>query len=91
MEEPGGLQSIGSQRIGPDLATKQQVKVSNSYPGRVSTSVKLCLQSRLVPTLCPCQPSPTLTSVHCVPVTKPRGSAATVASLPVESSSGQRD
>ena len=38
-----------SQRIGPDLATKQQVKVSRSDPGRVSTSVKLCLRSRLVP------------------------------------------
>ena len=27
-EEPGGLQSIGSQRIGHDLATKQQ---QNTY------------------------------------------------------------
>ena len=27
-EEPGGLQSIGSQRVGHDLATKQQQALS---------------------------------------------------------------
>ena len=29
-EEPGGLQSIGSQRVGHNLATKQQKKQSSS-------------------------------------------------------------
>ena len=27
-DEPGGLQSIGSQRVGYDLATKQQFQIS---------------------------------------------------------------
>ena len=81
-----GYSPIGSQRTGPDLATKQQVKVSSSDPGRVSMSVKLSLRPRLVPTLRPLQPSPTLTSVHCVSATKPRGSAAARASLSAVSS-----
>ena len=28
-EEPGGLQSVGSHRVGCDLATKQQQKILN--------------------------------------------------------------
>ena len=32
-EEPGGLQSIGSQRVGHDLVTKQQEIVEYSKPG----------------------------------------------------------
>ena len=30
-EEPGGVQSTGSQRVRHDLATKQQVSLYNSY------------------------------------------------------------
>ena len=30
-EDPGGLQSVGSQRVRHDLATKQQVSLYNSY------------------------------------------------------------
>ena len=30
-EEPGGVQSVGSQRVRQDLATKQQVSLYNSY------------------------------------------------------------
>ena len=29
-EEPGGLQSMGSQRVGHDLATKQQTRLTTS-------------------------------------------------------------
>ena len=30
-EEPGGLQSVGSQRVGCDLATKQQQRILNVF------------------------------------------------------------
>ena len=30
-EEPGGLQSVGSQRVKPNLATKQTTKRNNIY------------------------------------------------------------
>ena len=30
-EEPGGLQSVGSQRVRPNLATKQTTKRNNIY------------------------------------------------------------
>ena len=32
-EEPDGLQSMGSQRVGPDLATKQQLHNRRFYTG----------------------------------------------------------
>ena len=31
IEEPGGLQSMGSQRVGRDLATKQQQNIHVSF------------------------------------------------------------
>ena len=31
MEEPGGLQSLGSQRLGHDLATKQQQQRASEH------------------------------------------------------------
>ena len=33
-EEPGGLQTMGSQRVGHDLATKQQQIISNTKMGK---------------------------------------------------------
>ena len=43
-EEPGGLQSMGSQRVGHDLATKQQQK-SPVNCGALSTAGLVCGQS----------------------------------------------
>ena len=50
-EEPGGLQSMGLQRVGHDLATKQQQKSDDAYlysftqgnksPGHITEKKKL--------------------------------------------------
>ena len=32
-EEPGGLQSLGSQRVGDDSATNTHLKVKEGFPG----------------------------------------------------------
>ena len=58
-EEPGGLQSMGLQRVGHDLVTKQVCISSQSpdlshlplYPGNhncVSTSVTLCFVDKFI-------------------------------------------
>ena len=44
MEEPGELQSMGSQRVGHDLVTKQQEHSSNM----IGTSGKHQLQGNLI-------------------------------------------
>ena len=59
-DEPGGLQSMGLQRVGHDLVTKQQLCISSQspdlshlplYPGNhncVSTSVTLCFVDKFI-------------------------------------------
>ena len=41
-EEPGGLQSMGSQRLGHDLGTKQlEVRIKQSCPWSISHQMQL--------------------------------------------------
>ena len=45
-EEPGGLQSMGSQRVGYDLATKQQQAYSITLPPNVWKMENLIVKRR---------------------------------------------
>ena len=44
-EEPDGLQSIGSQRVGHDLETHQQQQIYRCIPIRTATTEKLTMLS----------------------------------------------